>query len=339
MGPVLFTHGDVRRAVDGDDPGSRLEAGRRSLDMVEEAIRALAGGHPNDERARVQVPPEVTHYARGKAMLAAQVASMPGDDTPLVAYVLCIGHHMSYDRDGVWRFVWDPNSLSLVCMLPDYYVQPWAVGGHAGVGTRWLAREDARTLAIFGSSRHAYGALRANAAARDFDEVRVWSPTVEHRKAFAEQAGRDFGLKVVVSGSAREAVEGADVISLATRHAPGDEPVLSAEWLSPGAHVNTITYELGPDVIERARIVPHDTEELKHRGWEPFSSALNAGEIPTLGPDMFTMVRTGKTARANDDEVTVYLANSSVVHSVPIARWIYDQGRAKGLGQQLNLGS
>jgi len=338
MGPVFFTHEDVRKAADGDDPQARMANAKLSLDMVEDSIRAMAGGHPRDDRSQVLIPPGTFHYAQGKAMLAAHLATMPGDDSPLVAYLVCIGNRMTYDKNGIWRLVWDPNTLSLVCILPDYHVQPWAVGGHAGVGTRWLAREDAKVLTIFGSSRHAYGALRANVGARDFDEIRVWSPTEEHRKAFAEQARRDFDLNVVASESAREAVEGADVISLAPRNVPGDPPVLDVEWLSPGTHLNSITYELGPEIIERARIVPQNTDELRGQGWEPYSSRLNAGEIPNLGPDMYSMVSSGKTARADDDEITLYLANSSVTHSVAISRWIYDEGRAKGLGIELDAG-
>ena len=338
MGPVFFTHEDVRKAADGDDPQARMANAKLSLDMVEDSIRAMAAGHPKDDRSHVQIPPGVHHYAHGKAMLGAHLATMPGDDSPLVAFLVCIGNRMSFDKNGVWRLVWDPNTLSLVCILPDYYVQPWAVGGHAGVGTRWLAREDAKVLAIFGSSRHAYGALRANLGARDFDEVRIWSPTPENRKAFGERARRDFDINVVVSESAREAVEGADVISLATRNHPSSPPVFEAEWLSPGTHVNTIAYELGPEIIERARIVPQHTEELRVFPWEPYHSRLLADEIPNLGPDMYSMLSSGKTARASDDEITVYLADGAVVHSIAIVQWIYDEGRAKGLGHQLDIG-
>ena len=338
MGPVIFSHDDVRKAADGDSPQERIANAKLSLDMVEESLRFLANGHAKDARTQVLIPPDVQHYADGKARLAAHLATVPGDDSPMVAYLSCVGKGMTFDKEGVWRMVWDPNTLGLVCILPDYYVQPWAVGGHAGVGTRWLAREDAKVLTIFGSSRHAYGALRANVGARDFDEIRVWSPTEENRKAFAEQARRDFDLNVVASGSAREAVEGADVISLAPRNVPGDPPVLDVEWLSPGTHLNSITYELGPEIIERARIVPQSTEQLRELGWEPYSSKLNAGEIPNLGPDMYSIVSSGKTARASDDEITLYLANSSVVHSVPLSRWIFDEGRAKGFGQELDAG-
>jgi len=338
MGPVLFTHDEVRKAVDGDDPQERIANSTKSLDMIEETIRFLAAGHPNDVRAAAYIPPGVSHYSVGKARLQAHVATTVGDDSPMVCYVSVVGTGMTFHKNGVWRMVWDPNTLALLCMLPDYYVQPWAVGGHAGVATRWLARKDAKVLTIFGSSRHAYGALRANVGARSFDEVRIYSPTPENRKAFAEEVRRDFDLNVVASESPREAVEGADVISLASRSTPEDEPVLKAEWLSPGAHINTITYELGPDVIERARIVPQETEELRGLKWEPFSSRLNAGEIPKLGPDMQSILTSNTTARASEDEITLYLANSSVVHSVPIAQWIYEEGRAKGLGQEFDVG-
>src|SRR6185312_269800 len=86
----------------------------------------------------------------------------------------------------------------------------------SAVATRVLARSDARVLAILGAGVQGRAHLRALPSVREFDEVRVYSPSVERAQALAD--GR-----AAVANSAEEAVRGADVVVLATSSA---EPVI-----------------------------------------------------------------------------------------------------------------
>ncbi len=65
----------------------------------------------------------------------------------------------------------------------------------SAVATRLLAREDARELAILGAGVQARSHLEAMRLVRDFDSVRIFSPTAKHAKALAKsrrrQGGRD----------------------------------------------------------------------------------------------------------------------------------------------------
>src|SRR4029453_13965916 len=101
----------------------------------------------------------------------------------------------------------------------------------SGVATRLLAREDARVLGILGAGVQARTHVEAMRAVRDFDEVRLYSPTAEHAQALAEEAGAQ------ALGSAEEVVRGADVVVTATNSVA---PVVRREWLEPGAHVNVV---------------------------------------------------------------------------------------------------
>jgi ornithine cyclodeaminase len=89
-----------------------------------------------------------------------------------------------------------------------------------------LARPDARALAMIGSGRQAWGQLWGIAAVRDIAHVRVASPTAEHAARFADRARAGSGLDATSSPDARTAVEGADVIVLATNSA---RPVIDVE--------------------------------------------------------------------------------------------------------------
>jgi alanine dehydrogenase len=112
----------------------------------------------------------------------------------------------------------------------------------SAVATNYLARSDISVLAIIGSGVQARSHLEALRLVRHFEEVRVWSPRN------AEDFARRFD-SVHATSSAEEAVRGADVVVTATT---SKTPVLSGEWLSPGAHINAIG-GLAPGVSSTTR--------------------------------------------------------------------------------------
>jgi alanine dehydrogenase len=120
----------------------------------------------------------------------------------------------------------------------------------SAVATKYLAQPDASVLALIGSGVQARSHLEALKLVREFEEVCVWSP--QNAGAFAQ---RFDGVRATTS--AEEAVSNADVVVVATT---SKIPVLSGEWLSPGAHVNAIGAprpdwrELDDEVLRRARI-------------------------------------------------------------------------------------
>ena len=72
--------------------------------------------------------------------------------------------------------------------------------------TRRLASPESRVLALLGSGVQAKAHLDALSEVRRFDEVRVWSRTVEHARRFAAEHGaRAMDVDA--------AVRGADVVS------------------------------------------------------------------------------------------------------------------------------
>jgi len=92
----------------------------------------------------------------------------------------------------------------------------------SAVAARLFAPQRARVLAILGSGVQARSHTRALRRVRDFEEVRVWSPTAEHVRRFAAEHDAQ------AVESAEVAVRGADVVVSACSVR---EPLVRGEWL------------------------------------------------------------------------------------------------------------
>jgi ornithine cyclodeaminase/alanine dehydrogenase-like protein (mu-crystallin family) len=188
----------------------------------------------------------------------------------------------------------------------------------SAVATQYLARPDASVLTIIGSGVQARSHLEALRLVRDFREVRVWSP--RRAAAFAEE----HGVRAVAS--AEEAVRGADVVVTAT---PSSTPVLSGEWLSPGAHINAVGAprpdwrELDDGVLRRARVYVDSREAaMKESG-----DVIAAGEIFA---EVGEVVAGAKPGRRSAEEVTLFKSLGLAVEDVATAELVYRKALEEG---------
>jgi alanine dehydrogenase len=146
-----------------------------------------------------------------------------------------------------------------LAIMPDGVVQRMRVGATSGLAARLMARPNAEVYGLIGTGWQAGGQLMAMAAVRNLREVRAFSPNPEHRAAFADEWSEKLGLHVRAVGSAREAVEGADIVGTATN---AIAPLIEPEWLAPGVHLTCVKRsELGERLLSNcARIVVHSHE-------------------------------------------------------------------------------
>jgi ornithine cyclodeaminase/alanine dehydrogenase-like protein (mu-crystallin family) len=127
-------------------------------------------------------------------------------------------------------FLVDPQTGTPLAMMDGRLITEMRTAAVSAAATNLLASADARVLAILGSGVQARSHVEALRLVRQFEEIRVWSPTFQHARQFAEEIG---GTAV----SAEQAVRGADVVVTVTS---SKTPVVKGDWLKPGCHVNAI---------------------------------------------------------------------------------------------------
>jgi ornithine cyclodeaminase/alanine dehydrogenase-like protein (mu-crystallin family) len=145
--------------------------------------------------------------------------------------------------------------------------------------TRQLARRDSAVLAILGSGVQARAHLRSLRDVRDWDQVRVFSPTPAHLRALVDDPGA--AMPVTAAASARDAVLGADVVVTVTS---SSVPVLEHAWLRDDAHVNAIGAssptgrELEVETVAAAALFCDSRESVRNEALE-FRLAVQDGAI------------------------------------------------------------
>jgi ornithine cyclodeaminase len=150
-------------------------------------------------------------------------------------------------------------------------------------------------------------------------------------------------LNVDVRGvdSAEEAVRSAAIVVTATA---AKQPVIRAEWLAPGTHVNAIGSNRADaceiddetlvrsafvcvDSIEQARIEAGDLLAPIERGRFDWSRVSELGKV----------VAAQAVGRTSPGDITLFDSLGIAAEDVAIGAWVYQQARARGVGRQIEL--
>lgn len=140
-----------------------------------------------------------------------------------------------------------------LALINDGYLQHMRVGACAGLGAKYLSRPDSHTVAMLGSGGMARTYAWAFCEVRKITKIRVFSPTPDNRRLYAQEMGEKLGVEVLPVDSPEEAVKGAKIVACCTDSLI---PVLKAEWLEPGMHITNVrSNEVGADVLAKVDLV------------------------------------------------------------------------------------
>jgi thiomorpholine-carboxylate dehydrogenase len=209
-------------------------------------------------------------------------------------------------------FLVDPQTGAPLAIMDGRLITEMRTAAVSAVATKLLASPHAKVVAILGSGVQARSHLEALRLVRRFEEIRVWSPTLEHAKRFAQE------IDATATSSAEEAVRDADVIVTVTS---SKNPVLKGTWLKPGSQVNAIGAcrpdwrELDDEAMQK-NVVFVDSREgaMRESGDVILSGATIYAE---LGEALAGKVR----ARAN--ETTIFKSLGMAVEDVAAATLVY----------------
>jgi alanine dehydrogenase len=232
-----------------------------------------------------------------------------------------------------------------LAIFPDGVMQRMRVGAANGLGIKYLARRDAKTVAILGSGWQAGAQLMAVRAVRDITSIRCFSPNAANRDAFTRQMSEMLGVDVISVAQPEEAITGADIVMCATNSV---DHIFFERWIEPGVHLSSIKIpEIEPNAVKRADRVAvhvHDTKPIHAatkgiepaetgggRGWAT-ADAIDFSKLPTL-PELIVGRAEG---RQSDAEVTCFLNNIGLGYQFAAAgALLYRKAKESGAGHDL----
>jgi ornithine cyclodeaminase/alanine dehydrogenase-like protein (mu-crystallin family) len=304
------------RVIDAEELRARLPM-EAAVDALEEAFRTLDPGS-GPLRTHVETPTGTLLLmpAFGEAGVGVKLVSLtPANPARGLPFI-----HASY-------VLFDAATQAPEAVLDGSALTALRTAAVSGLATRFLSREDAHRLVIFGAGVQARSHLAAMCAVRPVADLVVVSRSPGPAEALVEQG---LGRGLTARRGEPEAVGEADLVCTCTTAAT---PLFDGTLLPAGAHFNAVgsyrpeTRELDWETVRRSKVVVETREAALSEAGDlliPIREGIvQAGHIVA---DLAETVR-GAAVRRSPEDVTLFKSVGLAFEDLVIARAVVDAGR------------
>lgn len=278
-------------------------------------------------------PRHATHYAHGVIEL------MPCSDQRLYSFKYVNGHpknpatgRLSVVALGQLSDVGSGYPLMLSEMTILTALRTAVVGVLAA---KYLARQNARKLAIIGTGAQAEFQVMGFASFFPLEEIRFYDSDGFAMKKFEENlSGENFQL--IACQNINETVSTADIVVTATA-AKKTQCLFKSTEIAPGTHIQAIggdcpgKTELDRDLLELSKVVVEYLPQSLLEG-EMQQSITNSAYA-----ELWELVCKNKKGRVDDQEITLFDSVGFALEDFSILCVFYALAEKYQLGTELNL--
>ena len=311
-----------------------------AIDVVESAFIAYSAGS-TDVPPRTIIAQEQTQgatlfmpgYIRESGALAIKILSVRTSNSqrnlPLIHAIAVLI---------------DPVTGQMLAVMDAGYLTALRTGAASGVATRYLARPNAHTVAIFGAGIQSRSQLSAVCTLRRIERAFIYDTSHKRTDYFiAEMRERvGPGIQLLPASSSAQAVNEADVICTATT---SFAPVFDGKNVKPGTHINAIgsytpeMQEIDCATLGRASRIVVNTRlgALAEAG--DLLVALRQGVIQRsdIYAEIGEIAAGTKKGRLSEQEITCFKSVGNAVQDVAVAQSVYKEAAKQNLGSEITL--
>jgi ornithine cyclodeaminase len=224
------------------------------------------------------------------------------------------------------------TGLTEAVLLDNGYLTAVRTAAAGAVAARWLARKDAKRVAVIGAGEQARLQLEAVRLVREIDHVTVWARDMERAQSFAKGTK---GIRCEVATNVHEALALADIAITTT---PSRSPLIHAEDLHPGLHITAMgsdaehKNELAPAVLAAGRYICDRLQQTRILG--ELHHAIEAGMVAEDASfaELGNVVAGSRQGRTDDDDITICDLTGTGAQDTAIAALALQRARAQNAG-------
>ena len=320
----ILSSDDVRKALPMREAisGMKRAFSRLSSGMVEMPLRS-----------RVPVTEQ-------DGILLTMPAALPEDGELAVKLVTVFGKNPSRGLPLIHAAViaLDINNGQIKALMDGEVLTTVRTGAGVGAATDILAREDASTVGIIGSSKLAQSQMEAVCTVRNIKQVRVFSPNPEHAHQCADiMSGKGpVPDDIRAVQSSQKAVKNADIVCTATT---STTPVIAFKNLKKGVHINAVgafkpeMQEIDSETIVNSLVVADSRESVLAEAGD-LVIPINRGLITEnhVHAEIGELNNGTKTGRTSDDQITLFKSCGVAVQDAVSASIVIKNSESQNLG-------
>ena len=334
MKTLLLSKTDVQNAVTMDEVIAAVEAAYKAYQRGQVEQPPIQGMEIPEHNAESDVK---SCYNRDNHMFSIKTVGLFQDNIKGVkTFAAADGGKLPNMMGNV--ILGDGETGSTLSIMDASLITGIRTGAAGAISSKYMARKNAKTAAVFGMGAQARMQVYALAKVRDLTEVRAFDKFANEAMAASYKADveKETGASVVICGSVEEAAKGADILICPT---PSREFYLKKEWVKPGTHIVEVgvdgvgKQEIDPGIFAIAdKVVCDSIAQCLARG--ETRNAIQAGTFSEdkIYGEIGELVLGLKPGRESEDEITLFDTTGMGIQDNTTAQAVFESAKEKGLG-------
>jgi alanine dehydrogenase len=305
-------------------------------------LSAVENGFREHGLKKVQMPPKsYLYFEKHNGDLRTMPSFMEEKD---IAGVKIVNVHPDNREKGL------PTVMAVIVLnstetgaplaiMDGTHVTDMRTGAAGGVAAKHLARKDSSVVGMVGTGGQARTQLLSLSEVMDIEEVKITCRNVAHCDSFENDMKKAVNCDFI----RKESIKGVCDCDVLVTTTPVREPVVKAEWIHEGTHINAIgadavgKQELESSIMKKARIIVDDIVQASHSGEVnvPLSQGVISG--PDIHAELGEVVAGVKKGRLSDDDITIFDSTGLAVQDLVTANMVYTKALELGIGKKLKL--
>jgi ornithine cyclodeaminase/alanine dehydrogenase-like protein (mu-crystallin family) len=237
--------------------------------------------------------------------------------------------------------LFSPESGKMIAVMDGSYITAIRTACASAMASKVLSNPTASVLGVLGAGVQAKAHITALSRVRNLHSIKIYSPSGTSAGRVKQELESELGIDIEVAKSAEEAVRGADLIVTATT---AKEPILQAEWLKPGAHINAVgshrpdLRELDGATLARSNVFVDSRDAIMAEcGDVLLALAEKSITADHVQAEIGEVLAATKPGRTKPDELTIYKSVGIAIQDVATAGLVYHKALERNLGTHISL--
>src|SRR5208282_5323623 len=207
-------------------------------------------------------------------------------------------------------------------------------GASGAVGAKYLSRKNSSVAGMIGTGRQSRHQLRGLKLVRPIKKAYAYSLVQPETEQFCKEMSAELGIDVRPAESIEQVVKNSDIVVTTTQ---STSPIIKAEWLKPGLHINIIGADDAPKIeVEGAALKRADKLVISAKDCflaGQFRKPIEQGIISEndVYGNIGEIIAGIKPGREVDDEITIFHSPGVTLQDAAAAYKVYSKAKQLGL--------
>jgi alanine dehydrogenase len=326
---LLIEEEDVTRSLSPGDVVEELEDAFRqhglglAQTLPRREVRIRGKELPHADPRMVRIAQGLAFLEESGVVVLDHIFSFPDRWTPPMRVV---------------KYLIDAGDGSVLAIIDSLNILGMRTGAAGALGAKFLARKSSRVVGMAGAGRQSRIQLRFLLQVMPIKSVLAYDLVPAETNRFCEEMSAELGITVQASQNIEDVVREADILVTAT---PAIHPIVMADWLSPGLHVNIVGADDSPKIevegtaLKQAHKLVIAAEDCFTAGQMSIPMALGTINKNDVYGTIGEIIAGIKPGREREDEITIFHSPGVTLQDAAVAHRVYQNAKKLGYGDEV----